>query len=494
VSPAPTSWDPLAADVAERAVLGGILLGGTVPRAVAAVLEPQMFHRDQHQRLYAAMRSLAGRDAAVDPVTLSAELNGNLERVGGLEYIATLLDEVPSAGHLPDHAAIVHAQALRRRLVEVLQAVTTAAEDPAVSPEELARRATSAEESLRAFRERGGRASNFDPPLLTDFAAKVPAQPAWVVPGYAARGAVTVIGGHPKVGKTTFVAGAAGAVSAGNHFVGKPTGSGAVLWIDLEQPRELTSRRLTEACPAEPPVYVQWGTLASFDAIKAFCDAKEIVLVVIDSLAKLFEHAGVEDENDAAQVGRALAPLLDFARAANVAVWVIGHLRKSGGTEGLDIRGSVAITAAVDIVVSFRRFAPAGGDDDRRRVLEAYSRYEETPHKLVIERVDGRYRPCGTVAETRRRTERENALSGLTTEPQTAEEVAVAAKMTPSAARTVLKLLASKPDEIRIVMRTGAGKKGDPYRYAKCLRAEEGSVGAEAFWHREGRPQEGADA
>ncbi len=452
-------------DTAERAVLSGILLAETVSTAVAELVEPQMFQTEAHQMLYAAMLACTARGAHVDPITLGAELNSKIERAGGMEYIAELIGEVPTAGHVADHAAIVRAEAMRRGVAEAARAVSRAAEDPAVSPAELALRAQGLLE--RVLNDSAAPLA-FDPPVLAAFAAEAPPRPEWVLPGYAARGAVTVIGGHAKAGKTTFVAEGVGAVSAGALFLGEGTGGGAVLWIDLDQPKGLTAARLREHCLEAAPVYVQWGALPTFEAMRHFCKRAQVALVVIDSLVQVYELAGVEDENDAVQVGRALRPILDLARRANVAVVLIHHLRKSEGNEGLDLRGSGALAAAVDVVVSFRRYSPAAEDDDAQRVLQAYSRYEETPRKVVIERVDRRYRSCGTPGEVRRRAERDKVLTVLGPEPQTAEEVAAAADMAPSAARTVLKLLSTEPDGTRVVLRSGTGKKGSAYRYARA--------------------------
>ncbi len=333
-----------------------------------------------------------------------------------------------------------------------------------------------------ALLERERCAQAFSPPLLADFAAQAPVRVTWVAPGYAARDNVTAIAGHPKSGKTSLLAELAGAVSGeGTSFLGHPTAPGAVLWIDLEQPKGLTAAVLTEHCGPEARVYVQWGTLPGFAPMREFCLQQGVGLVVVDSLAKVYDLAGVEEENSATQVGHALAPLLDFARTTHVALVLIHHLRKTGGSEGLDLRGSVALAAAVDILVSFRRFAPDAEDADSRRVLQAYSRYEETAPKLVIERVDRRYRVCGTPGEVKRRTEREKLLAVLTEEPQTAEELAAAANMASSAARTVLKHLSHEPDAIRVVTRSGTGKKGDPFRYSKCLCAKKGFKSAQAF-------------
>jgi len=302
-------------------------------------------------------------------------------------------------------------------------------------------------------------AQAFDPPLLAAFAAAHTAPVEWEVPGYLGRDLATVFAGLPKVGKTTRVADWVGGIAARTP----------VLWIDLEQPRGLTAKVLTTHCAPSAPVYVCWGALPDLVQAATWCRDHGVGVVVVDSLSKVWRAFGVEDENDPVQVEQALHPLLTFARTAHVALLVLHHLRKSGGDEGLDFRGSGQIMAAFDIAVSFRRFSTNPEVEDPRRVLHSLSRFEETPRQLVVEYVDHRYRACGTPGEVRRRTERDALLVVLTAEPQTAEDLANASNLAASAARTVLRALVDQ----HLVERTGAGRKGDPFRYSKCLRAEE---------------------
>src|SRR5947207_3329321 len=78
---------------AEQAVLGAMLLDfkETLPR-VAPIVDDSMFYREAHRILFRTMVALAEGGSAVDPVTLRAALNGELAAVGGMEYVATLID------------------------------------------------------------------------------------------------------------------------------------------------------------------------------------------------------------------------------------------------------------------------------------------------------------------------------------------------------------------------------------------------------------------
>ena len=105
---------------AEQAVLGAMLLDQDAALKGAEFLDDTMFYKEAHRILFRAMVSLTERSDVIDPVTLRDELSkrGDLERAGGMEYIATLIDVVPTAANVEYHTRIVRDKAVLRRLVE----------------------------------------------------------------------------------------------------------------------------------------------------------------------------------------------------------------------------------------------------------------------------------------------------------------------------------------------------------------------------------------
>ena len=105
---------------AEQAVLGAILLDADAALRGAELLDDAMFHREGHRRLFRAMHGIVERGGVIDPVTLRDEVDrrGELEAVGGIEYLSYLLDVVPTAANIDYHAKIVRDKALLRRLIE----------------------------------------------------------------------------------------------------------------------------------------------------------------------------------------------------------------------------------------------------------------------------------------------------------------------------------------------------------------------------------------
>jgi len=74
--------------------------------------------------------------------------------------------------------------------------------------------------------------------------------------------------------------------------------------------------------------------------------------------------------------------------AAGLAVLLIHHPRKGVNLAGQAARGSGALASFVDILIEMHWYGKAD-EDDRRRWLRAYSRYEETRPGLVLELTPG---------------------------------------------------------------------------------------------------------
>jgi replicative DNA helicase len=105
---------------AEQSVLGGMLLSKDAIADVVEALRPTDFYRPAHQIICEAILDLYGRGEPADAITVAAELirNGNIARVGGANYLHTLMSSVPTAANAGYYAEIVAEQAILRRLVE----------------------------------------------------------------------------------------------------------------------------------------------------------------------------------------------------------------------------------------------------------------------------------------------------------------------------------------------------------------------------------------
>ena len=106
---------------AERCVLGGMLLSKDAISDVLEVIRAHDHYRPAHQIVHEVILDLYGRGEPADAVTVAAELTrrGEVARVGGADYLHTLIASVPTAANAGYYARIVRERAIMRRLVEV---------------------------------------------------------------------------------------------------------------------------------------------------------------------------------------------------------------------------------------------------------------------------------------------------------------------------------------------------------------------------------------
>jgi replicative DNA helicase len=105
---------------AEQSALGGMMLSKDAIADVIEVLRGNDFYRPAHELIYDAILDLYGRGEPADAVTVADELTkrGELNRVGGLAHLHTLISCVPTAANAGYYARIVRERAVLRRLVE----------------------------------------------------------------------------------------------------------------------------------------------------------------------------------------------------------------------------------------------------------------------------------------------------------------------------------------------------------------------------------------
>ncbi len=127
---------------AERAVLGALLLEPARLSGLSGRLRPEDFHLENHTLLYRAFLAISESGGTPDLVTLRAHLDqaGDLERVGGLAYLAQLDLDLPDIERVGEYAGIVIERFCRRRFIEAAEeAIHAAATSSTPMPEILAR-------------------------------------------------------------------------------------------------------------------------------------------------------------------------------------------------------------------------------------------------------------------------------------------------------------------------------------------------------------------
>ena len=124
---------------AEQAVLGAMLLDNDAAIRGAELLDDEMFYREQHRRLFRALRALVEQRTVMDYVTVRDELTrrGDLEASGGIDYLDELVNAVPTAANLEHHAKILRDKAIQRRLIAAATQIITETYEQKASAAEL---------------------------------------------------------------------------------------------------------------------------------------------------------------------------------------------------------------------------------------------------------------------------------------------------------------------------------------------------------------------
>ena len=104
---------------AEQAVLGCILIDNSAQTDILAMMREEDFYSSAHKEIYATMLKIYQKSVPVDFVTLTDQLDKDkiLDKVGGIDYITTLTNVVPSAAHFNYYCEIVKSDSVRRKLI-----------------------------------------------------------------------------------------------------------------------------------------------------------------------------------------------------------------------------------------------------------------------------------------------------------------------------------------------------------------------------------------
>jgi len=104
---------------AEMAILGALFLDNEAIKEVDQKMLPNDFYREIHRTIYKVMLALAERSEPCDLVTVTNELKScnMLSDVGGGEYLAKLVDFVPTANNLSYYIEIVKNKSMTRKLI-----------------------------------------------------------------------------------------------------------------------------------------------------------------------------------------------------------------------------------------------------------------------------------------------------------------------------------------------------------------------------------------
>jgi replicative DNA helicase len=205
---------------AEAAVLGSMIVGPECISEVVEHLKTNAFYRIEHQMIFDALVALyeKNKDGNLDAVLLRDELEKRkqLEDIGGVEYIAKIMDSVPSSANVMYYAEIVKGKQLLRELVVTASEILNSAYDEGGEPREKLDQAEQKIFEVATKRIRGTSVPMNE--LINEVYKSIGSRKDKIITGLATgyyeldtnylcglqNGEMIILAGRPSMGKTSF--------------------------------------------------------------------------------------------------------------------------------------------------------------------------------------------------------------------------------------------------------------------------------------------------
>jgi replicative DNA helicase len=106
---------------AEQALLGVLLYDNAAYERLGDYLRPQHFYEPFHQRLFEKIEATLRKGQLADPILMMEAFPNDpgFEGLGGVRYLADLIDRAPPISNAPDYAREVYDLAIRRNLITI---------------------------------------------------------------------------------------------------------------------------------------------------------------------------------------------------------------------------------------------------------------------------------------------------------------------------------------------------------------------------------------
>ena len=124
---------PQAIDI-EKSVLGGIIIEEDAILEVVNIINVDTFYSSQNKEVYKAILNLFENHLPIDLRTVIDQLrkNGSLEKIGGEEYVVSLIDRVVSGVNIEYHSFLILEYAIKREIINISKEILKQALDPTV--------------------------------------------------------------------------------------------------------------------------------------------------------------------------------------------------------------------------------------------------------------------------------------------------------------------------------------------------------------------------
>lgn len=294
----------------------------------------------------------------------------------------------------------------------------------------------------------------------------------WLVEDLMPAGALVLLVGRPKAGKSLLAIDLLASVATGTSFLGRPAESGATLYLPAEDALSLVRDRLfmrmgdnREAPLAVIPADGSFDQTIEIDTRESVVRLAETVarhrstLLVLDPFRELHR----QPENEAQPMASVLRPMRQLAHMTHCTVVLIHHRNKHATDPSLAIRGSSAIAGGVDVTITLDTVAGVGDySDSQLLMLNVEGRYGTRQQlaarlgdNLRWEQVDD-YESGAHSA-----TDRVLSLLQSSAATMTADQIAMETGLAKKTIQNAFGFLRGSS----LIERLGSGTRYDPYRY-----------------------------
>lgn len=335
---------------AEQSLLGGMLIDSSVYGKVIDIVGSADFYIHTHRLIFDAIAALIGEAVDIDIVSVFERLDRDDQAagVGGLAYLNSLVQAVPSTGHARRYAEIVAERATLRSAIAAFDTATTRA----FRNEPAALILDDAKVALGRLAETRKIGTGRVPMLTLDELREQSHALPWLVKHVIPSASIGMVYGGSGTFKSFIALDAALHVAHGLPWMGRRTKQGPVLYIAAEGgsglwPRIAAWHRARRLKWTDAPIHVVPAALdLTSDAWRVVeaAQAKGVspALVIVDTLSQTY--AG--EENSANEVAAYFRELgTRFRQLWNCAVLIVHH---TGHNATERPRGSSAMRANLD--------------------------------------------------------------------------------------------------------------------------------------------------
>ncbi|CAH1904531.1 replicative DNA helicase [Candidatus Nitrotoga sp. HW29] len=407
---------------AEQSVLGGIFLDSAAWDKIADLINEPDFYRFEHRLIYRHIARLTEHAKPVDVITVaeSLESNAELDKAGGLAYLGSLAQNVPSAANIRRYAEIVRERAVMRKLAEVGSEIATSAYNPAGrDANQLLDEAESRVFEIAEAGERGRQGFSSLPPLLTKVVERIEtlygrdnsSDVTGVASGFTDLDSMTsglqpgeliIVAGRPSMGKTAFAINIAENVAlesckpvaifsmemGGIQLAMRMIGSvGKLNQHDLRTGRlqEDDWPRLTHALGRLNDAAIFIDETAALNSLELRSRARRLHrqnnglgLIIIDYLQLMSSPSSKASENRATEISEISRSLKGLAKELQVPVMALSQLNRSLEQRPnkrpmmSDLRESGAIEQDADLILFIYRdevYNPDSPDKGKAEII-----------------------------------------------------------------------------------------------------------------------------